>query len=208
MFDFFALLSKKNYWKIHSYFIKIILKIYGVKVGKNFYCEGVPRIKINGKANNIIIADNVNFLGNVDLRNRENGKILINDNVTIEDNVRIVSARDGIIKIGMNSSLNAFSILNGGADIIIGSSCLIGARVSINSNEHEYKKNINIKDQGFILKPVIIGDDCLVGVNVAINKGVIINKGSIIGANSVVTKDTKEYSVNVGVPSVNVGFRS
>jgi acetyltransferase-like isoleucine patch superfamily enzyme len=208
MFDFLALLTKKYYWKIHSYLIKFIFKVYGIKVGNNFYCEGVPLLKIKGKASNIRIADSVSFLGNVDLRNRENGKIIIDNNVTLEGNVRIVSARDGTIKIGCNSVIAAYSILNGGTDIIIGKSCLISARVSINSNEHEYKKDIFIRNQGFIHKSVIIEDDCLIGVNVAINKGVTINRGSIVGANSVVTKDTDEYSINVGAPAVKVGSRS
>ena len=30
--------------------MKFILIVYGIKVGKNFYCEGVPKLKILGKA--------------------------------------------------------------------------------------------------------------------------------------------------------------
>jgi len=207
MFDFLALITNKKYWILHSLIIKLILKLYGIKVGKNFYCEGIPKLKIRGKAENIIIGDNVSFLGDVDLRNRENGKIIIENNVTIEGDVRIVSARDGTIKIGKNSVICAYSILNGGADIIIGEYCLISARVSINANEHEFKKDNFIRKQGFIHKSVIIEDDCLIGVNVAINKGVIIKKGSVIGANSVVTKDTIEFGIYVGAPAKKIGER-
>jgi len=207
MFDFLALITNKKYWILHSWIIKIILKIYGIKVGKNFYCEGIPKLKIRGRTSNIIIKDNVSFLGDIDLRNRENGKIIIEDNATIEGNVRLVSARDGIIKIGFNSIICAYSIFNGGADILIGKYCLISARVSINANEHEFKKDKLIRKQGFIHKSVIIEDDVLVGVNVAINKGVTIKQGSIIGANSIVTKDTEEFKIYAGIPAKKIGER-
>jgi len=207
MFNFLALITNKKYWILHSYMIKLILRIYGIKSGKNFYCEGVPRLKIKGKAKNIIIGDNVSFLGDVDLRNRENGKIILGDNTTIEGDVRIVSARNGTISIGDNSSISAYSILNGGDDIIIGKYCLLSARVSINANEHKYAKNEYIRQQGFMHKPVIIEDDCMIGVNVAINKGVILKKGSVIGSNSVVTKNTNEYSINIGSPTKEISIR-
>jgi len=207
MFDFLALITNKYYWKLHSYVIKIILKTYGIKVGDNFYCEGVPKLKIRGSAKNITIGNNVSFLGNIDLRNREDGKIVIGDSVAIEGAVRIVSARSGVIDIGSNSAISAYSILNGGDDIIIGKYCLFSARTSINANEHLLQKNQFIRKQGFIHKPVIIEDDCMLGVNVSINKGVVVKKGSVIGANSVVTKDTEEYSINVGSPSKQISKR-
>lgn len=69
------------------------------------------------------------------------------------------------------------------------------------------KKGANIREQGFIHLPVIIDDDCLIGTNVAINKGVHIAKGSVVGANAVVTKDTEEFSINVGVPAKKIGER-
>jgi len=207
MFKFLALVTNKNYWKLHSLIIKLILKIYGIKVGKSFYCEGVPLLKIRGKSSNIIIKDNVSFLGDVDLRNRENGKIILNNNVTLEGNVRLVSARDGTINIGNNTVIGAYSVLNGGDDILIGEYCALSTRVCINSNEHTFTKDKYIRIQGFIHKPVVIENDVLIGVNVAINKGVIIAKGSVIGANTVVTNNTEEYSINAGVPNKKIGER-
>jgi len=207
MFDFLALITNKHYWKFHSYLIKLLLKLYGIKVGINFYCEGVPKLKIRGKSENITIGDNVSFLGAVDLRNRENGRIIINDNVTIEGEVRIVSAREGVIDIGEDSVICAYSILNGGDDIKIGQYCMLSARVSINANEHKLQNDLYIRQQGYIHKPVIIENDCMLGVNVAINKGVILKKGSVVGANSVVTKDTEEYSINVGSPAKKISQR-
>ena len=204
--NFLALITNKKIYKIVSIVIKYILKSKGIKVGKNFYCEGIPKLKINGKACNIIIGDNVSFLGSVDLRNRENGKIIIEDNVKLEE-VRLVSARDGVIKIGKNSVIGAYTIINGGADVIIGEDVLISTRVSINANEHKMAQKEKIKNQGYIHKSVIIEDDCMIGAGVAINKGVTIKQGSVIGANAVVTKDTKEYGIYAGVPAKLLGER-
>jgi acetyltransferase-like isoleucine patch superfamily enzyme len=207
MSKFLAFITNKKYWKFHSKIIVFILRQYGIKVGRNFYCEGVPKLKINGKPNNIVIGNNVSFLGDVDLRNRENGKIILHDSCTLEADVRLVSAREGVIEVGSFSTVCAYAIFNGGADIRIGSDCLIAARVSINANEHQSARHEKIRLQGFVHNNVIIENDCQIGTNVAINKGVKIQEGSIIGANAVVVKDTERYSINVGVPSKKIGER-
>lgn len=207
MFDFLALLTNKHYWKFHSYLIKFILIIYGIKVGKNFYCEGIPKLKIRGKAENITIGDNVSFFGNIDLRNRENGKIIIGNNVSFDSFVRLVSARDGTIEIGDGTGFGPYSILNGGGNIIIGQKCAIATGTSINANDHKFKRGQYICEQGYVHKDILIEDDVWLGAYVCINKGVIIKKGSIIGASSVVTKNTEEYSINVGIPSKEIGKR-
>ena len=43
----------------NSSLIKIILLLRGIEVGKNFYIQGIPFLKIRGFAKNIKIGDNV-----------------------------------------------------------------------------------------------------------------------------------------------------
>lgn len=207
MFNLLSLLTNKKYWIIHSYLIKCILRIKGISVGKNFYIEGIPLLKIRGKPGNISIGNNVSILGDIDLRNREEGKIFIEDNVTIERDCRFVSARNGTLSIGEGSVVTAFAIFNGGSDILIGKQCIIGPRTSINANEHVFVKDKPIREQGFIHAPVIIEDDCWLATNISVNKGIRIRKGSIIASNAVVTKDTEEYSINAGIPAKKIGMR-
>jgi acetyltransferase-like isoleucine patch superfamily enzyme len=204
---FLALVTGRRYWRLHSLFVIVAMRAYGIRVGKRFYCEGTPRLKVAGRGANIVIGDGVSFLGEVDLRNRENGRIVIEDGVQIETGVRIVSAREGTVRVGEGSSIGAYSIINGGDDITIGRRCAISVRVSINSNEHRTAREAFIRDQAFDLAPVVIGDDVLLGANAAVNKGVTIGRGSVVGANAVVTKDTEEYSINVGVPARTIGHR-
>ncbi len=207
MFKLLSLLTDNKYWRFHSLIIKVILKLKGIKIGKHFYIEGIPQLKINGLPENIIIGDNVSILGNIDLRNRENGKIIFRDNVTIERDCRFVSAREGIIEVGEGSIVTAFAILNGGSNILIGKDCIIGPRASINANEHRFQKDKPIREQGFVHAPVIIEDDCWIATNVSINKGVLIGKGSVVASYSVVTKETLPYSINAGIPSKKISDR-
>ena len=208
MLEFISFITNEKFWTPHSRIIRAILKHYGIRTGKNFLIKGIPKLKIRGKAENIIIGNNVSILGNIDIRNRENGKLIIENDVTIEQDCRFVAAKDGAIIIGKNSVIGAFAVFNGGADIKIGNKCVFAVRASINANDHLMARNLPIRDQGFVHAPVIIEEDCWFGTNVSIHKGVKIQKGSIIGANAVVTKDTHPYSINVGIPAKKIGERT
>lgn len=207
MLDLLALLFGSWFWRAHSLFIKGVLRAKGIQVGRNFYIEGVPRLKIRGKAANIIIGNNIAILGNIDLRNRENGIIVFRDGVTIEGNCRFVSAREGRIDVGEGTIITAFAIFNGGADIMIGKQCVIGPRASINANEHLFVRGKSIREQGFLHAPVWIGDGCWTGTGVVINKGVRLAPGTVVGALAVVTKDTEENCIYVGAPARKIGER-
>ncbi len=204
---FISFLFSKHIYKVTSFIIKFILILKGVKIGKNFYIEGIPKLKLKSKSNNIEFGNNIQILGDIDLRTRENGSIYFADNVKIENDCRFVAAKNGKISIGKNTCITTGAILNGGADLIIGENCLFGPRNIMNANEHKTKKDENINDQGFNYAPILIGDDCWTGANVVIAKGVSISDKSVIGANSFVNKDTEKFSINVGSPAKLIGYR-
>lgn len=207
MLELLALITNGNYWKLHSFIIKFVLALYGVKVGKRFYIEGIPKLKIRGRPDNIVIGEQVSILGDIDLRNREDGRIKFCNNVTVEGNCRFVAARAGLLEIGEGSIVAAGAILNGGGNLIIGKKCIVGPRCSINANEHVFKRDIPVREAGFIHEAVIIEDDCWLSANVVVVKGVTLAEGSIVGASSVVTKNTEPYSINVGVPARKISER-
>ena len=203
------LITAKWCWKPYSILVRHILMLrYQIRIGANFYCEGAPRLKVKGKGKKILVGDNVQFLGVVDLRNREEGEIVIEDNVTIEDGCRFVAARNGRIVIGAGTVIGAGAVFNGGGDIRVGKNCIFAVRSSVNANDHLMLRTAPIRQQGFVYAPVVIEDDCWLGANVAVNKGVTIRTGSVIGANAVVTKDTDYMSINVGVPANKKGERT
>ena len=190
-----------------SKIIIIYLKVIGIRINNQARILSFPKLKIKGKPENIIIG-NVEILGKIDIRNRENGKIVIEDFCKIESDCRFVSAREGTIHIGGVSTITTGAILNGGGNISIGKNCILGPRIIINANEHLFEKNKLIKLQGFVHKNVTIEDDCWFGANTVFNKGVTIKIGSVVGASSLINKDTEAYSINVGIPAKKIGQRS
>jgi acetyltransferase-like isoleucine patch superfamily enzyme len=208
MFDFLALTTNKYYWKLHSHIIKFILIMYGIKVGKNFYCEGVPKLKIRGKGSNIVIGDNVSFLGPVDLRNRENGKIVIHNNVVIDNDTRFVSANDTILTIGEGTGIGPFCVFNCGVSVTIGKNCLISGHIYIQSSEHGFEKGKLIKEQNHSYGEIYIGDDCWLAANVMIAKNVKLGNGCVIGAKSFLRNvQYEDNSIIAGTPSKEIGKR-
>ncbi|MBL7129797.1 MAG: hypothetical protein ISS45_00085 [Candidatus Omnitrophica bacterium] len=209
MFDFLALITKKKYWFLHSLMVSFILKLYGIKVGKNFYIEGTPKLKIKGKAEDIIIGNNVSVFGKIDIRNRESGKIVIEDEVTIDSNCRFVAANNAILRIGKRTSIGAFGIFNCGVNVIIGEDCLIAGMVIVQSSEHGYAKGKIIREQKHTYGEIIIGNDVWIAANAAITKGVVLEDGCIVGAKALVRKGRYEKnSILAGVPAVKIKERT
>lgn len=207
MYRLLPLIVGKRYWVIHSWVIKIILLLKGIRVGKNFRILGIPNLKIAGKPGNIMIGNNVYVEGNIDLRNREKGSIIIEDDVTIDKDCRFVSANDAVLKIGKGTHLGFNNIFNCGANLTFGHKCLTAGLVYINSSDHLTMKSKFILDQGYHHAPITIGDDVWIGGHVIIKQGVKIGDGAIIGANSVVTKNIPPYKIAIGSPAVVIKDR-
>jgi len=192
---------------IKNLFIIFFLKFYSIKKKKKVFIKKFPDLKINGNPKNILIGEGVKILGKIDLRNRENGKIIIKNNVTIEGDCRFVSAKNGIIEIGENTIITKGAIMNGGGSIIIEMNCIIGPYNIINANDHKIGLKNLIRDKEFIYGDVIIRENCWTGAFTSIKKDVEIAKNSVIGAHSFVTKNTLENSINYGVPSKFIRYR-
>ena len=58
------------------------------------------------------------------------------------------------------------------------------------------------------LGEILVKKHAVIGSEAIINPDVIIGKGSIIGTGAVVTKNTEDYGVYVGVPAKKVGMRN
>jgi len=202
MFEFMALITNKGYWRFHSMVIALILKACGIKVGRKFYIEGVPKLKIRGRAGDIQIGDNVSVFGNIDLRNREQGKILIKDGVSIDNDCRFVSANDSVLTIGERSSIGPYCIFNCGVSVTVGSDCLFAGSIQVQSSEHGFAKGELIRKQKHTYGEISIGNDVWLAVNSAVMKGAVIEDGCVIGAKSLVRSGLyKKNSILVGVPA-------
>lgn len=195
-------------WRMSSFFIAWALRIRGIRVGKNFYAEGIPIIKISGAARNIEIGDGVRFVGTVDIRNRENGKIRIGNGCKIDQGVRFVAANDALLDIGAYTNIGAHSIFNCGADVTIGDKCLIAGFVYIQSSNHGIRIGMPIKEQPHTHEAIVIGDDVWLGGHVSVLQGAQIGTGAVVGAQAVVTGKIESNSVAYGVPAKTMRFRT
>lgn len=208
MFELLALLTNRWYWKLHSVFIKWILRCYKIKIGKNFYIEGVPYVKIRGRGEDIIIGDNVSVFGPIDLRNRERGKIIIGDNVSFDGYCRLVAANDAVLSIGNRANIGARTIMNCGTSVTIKEDFLTASDILIQSSQHSYARGIPVFKQKHEYGEIKIGSDVWLGSRVVILKDVELGEGCIVGAHAVVTAGQYESnSVLAGIPAKKIKER-
>tara|TARA_R110001592_G_scaffold114824_6_gene314998 strand:+ start:363 stop:995 length:633 start_codon:yes stop_codon:yes gene_type:complete len=93
----------------------------------------------------------------------------------------------GEVKVGKNTWIGPFTILDGSGGLVIGDYCSISAGVQIYSHDTVRWATSGGKAQPE-RAPVKIGDNCYIGPNVVICKGVTIGDGCVIGANSLVNQ--------------------
>lgn len=66
---------------------------------------------------------------------------------------------------------------------------------------------VPIEHRNVINKPVVFEKYSCIGVNSVVLQGVTLAEGSVVGACSLVTKDTKPWTIYVGSPAREVGKR-
>ncbi len=206
MSNFFYFLFGDKYISLLSFIIKCILKIYGVKIGKNFKSHEFPKLSLKNPKN-LILGDNVDLKSNIEIRLYEDSRLEIGNNTKIDDGVRIISANNSLVKIDNDTVVGYNSVINAGSNIQIGKKCLISGFVYLQSSSHGINKSQFIKDQKHTYEEILIKDDVWIGAHSIILKGAKISKGAIIGANSVVKNYVNEYSIVAGSPSREINKR-
>lgn len=109
----------------------------------------------------------------------------------------------GNVKVGENTWIGPYTILDGSGGLEIGSNCSISAGVQIYSHD-SVKWAISGGKEEYNYEKTIIGDNCYIAPNVIIAKGVKIGKGSVIGANSFVKSSFTENSKIAGNPAKKI----
>jgi acetyltransferase-like isoleucine patch superfamily enzyme len=121
---------------------------------------------------------------------------------------RVTFVHSDRISIGSHFGVNSGTYINGIGAIEFGSHVLIGSNVTISSGQHPIEGRFpEVFARQTVPKKIIIGDYVWIGAGAVIMPGITIARGTVIGANSVVTKDTLEYSVVVGAPAKTLRIR-
>lgn len=143
------------------------LKIKSFVFGKGFVLD------ILGKGYAVTIGK-LHVREDFSLRIRSNGKLKIHDNVFFN----------------RACSINCMN------SIEIGNNCIFGEGVKMYDHNHNFKDSrILIKDQGYSVAPIVIGENCWVGSSVTILKGVNIGSNVVIGANCLISEDIPNNSI-------------
>jgi len=110
----------------------------------------------------------------------------------------------GDVKVGKNTWIGPFTILDGSGGLEIGSNCSISAGVQIYSHD-TVARTVSGGDLPVVRSGTKIGSDCYLGPNVVVSKGVTIGNKVVIGANSLVTTDIPAGTKAFGTPCRVVG---
>lgn len=112
------------------------------------------------------------------------------------------------LSVGTNFGVNSHCYINGVGGIEIGNFVLIGSNVTISSGMHPIDgRDKPVFARQSVPKRIVIENDVWIGAGAVIMPGIRLAKGTVVGANSVVTKDTEEYSVVVGAPARKIRTR-
>jgi len=113
-------------------------------------------------------------------------------------------------KIGRDTWIGYFTLLDGSGGLTIGSHCSISSGVQIYTHdtvrwavEGLSKDHINYSHVD--RAPVSIGDNVYIGANAIILKGVAVGDQCVVGAGAVVTANLPPRSIALGVPARIVG---
>jgi acetyltransferase-like isoleucine patch superfamily enzyme len=112
----------------------------------------------------------------------------------------------GEVKVGSNTWIGPFTILDGSGGLEIGSYCSISAGVQIYTHDSVLWA-VSGGKKPYKYSQIIIEDNCYVGPNTIIQKGVRIGKGTIVGANSFVNRSFPSGSKIAGNPARLIGKR-
>jgi acetyltransferase-like isoleucine patch superfamily enzyme len=110
----------------------------------------------------------------------------------------------GDVKVGRESWIGPFTILDGTGGLKIGSYCSISTGVQIYTHD-SLRWALSGGKAGYEYASTKIGDHCYIGPNVIISKGITIGKQCVIGANSFINKDLPNGTIAFGTPAKAVG---
>lgn len=130
------------------------------------------------------------------------GKISIGRKTNVNMFQHIIEPRN--LKIGKNTHINRYCLLDCRGGIAIGDDVSISFNVKLITGSH----NINSPHFSSSFAPIVIEDNVWIGAGAIILKDTVVGKGSVICAGAVVTKDVPSYSVVAGVPAKVIEKRS
>ena len=108
------------------------------------------------------------------------------------------------VKIGKNTFIGPFTLLDGGGGLEIGDNTSIAAGVQIYSHDN-ISRALSGHKANTVFSKTKIGNNCFIGPNAVITRGVTIGDHCFVGANSTITFDIEPYTAVSGNPAQKIG---
>lgn len=127
----------------------------------------------------------------------------VGSNVFIGKNVNLKNIQK--LTIGSNVSIHSFNYLDAYGSIYIGDNVSIANHCTIISSDHTWSdKNIPIKYNKVLKKPITIKEDVWVAAGCRILGDVTIESRVVVGAGAVVNRDLDKNFLYAGVPAKKI----
>jgi acetyltransferase-like isoleucine patch superfamily enzyme len=156
---------------------------------------------------NIVFGKNVTIDHNTTIDGFASQKLFFGDNVKIGDHSLItctshLSKYGKGLKIGSNSAVGRFTEFGASGGIEIGNDVIMGAYISLHSENHNYENpNKLIREQGVNSVGIKIGNNVWVGAKVTFLDGCIVGNNSVVAAGAVVNGIYPDNSIIGGIPA-------
>ncbi|MBX3374621.1 MAG: AMP-binding protein [Phycisphaeraceae bacterium] len=183
------------------------LRKLGVRVGRGLRVRGPLLLRLESDPARIEIGDDVTLMPWVDLKIREQGRIVLHDGAVLDTIVRLVAARDGSIIVGERAQLGMGTIVNAGERVAFGTGAVTAGHCTILASEHRWSGPGPILEQGYDHAPVEIGDGAWIAAGATVMPGSRVGDGAVIGAGAVVRGTIPACSLAAGNPARVIGFR-
>jgi acetyltransferase-like isoleucine patch superfamily enzyme len=105
----------------------------------------------------------------------------------------------GDVRVGQNTWIGPFTLLDGSGGLVIGDYCSISAGVHIYTHD-TVAWAVSGGKAAYAKAPVTIGNCCHIGGQTLVLKGVTIGGHSVVGACSLVNQDIPPYTIAFGTP--------
>ncbi len=173
------------------------------KISNGVIIKGKVKIGDNTYVGKDVLLNNGVVIGN----NSKIENVEIGENSHIESGVIITGFGVGKIKIGKESYIGIYNILDWSDNIVIGNFVHIAGPSTglwTHSSAKQALNGIALCDKNVKFRPtapIIIEDYVYIGGNCTIYPGVTIGHHSIVAPNSTVTKDVESFTMVGGVPA-------
>lgn len=105
----------------------------------------------------------------------------------------------GDVRVGHDTWIGPFTVLDGSGHLSIGSGCAISAGVHLYSHD-TVRRTVSGGQAPVEHSPTHVGDRVFIGPHTVVERGVSIGAGAVIGAHSLVKKDIPAGAFAFGVP--------